>query len=352
MNKYEDRLSVLIPTYNRKSELARVIEGLSKQTNKEFEVVISDNASNYDVNALLDTVDEELKNRIHIYVRPFNIGGSVNILECSSLCETKWAWLLSDDDIVKENAVEIIYTWIDKFPSCGCFNFSLCNMDEFKTSDYIAMESIDDFLNIYRGRPYCHGDLIFMSNKVYNMEAISDYMIYAFKYANSGLFRTILYAKILEKNIPFICVNNKVVEYDSESPRAWDVTGIMLASTMLEDVPYDISEKKRRQLVKIQAFNIETIYELFFICRGKDKGNNRYFFDKMYNGLYKYILTFGSRLHMRIIASTTKFDIGFYAWRTMFKLRFKLRDKAVEYAKNSKYKETIKRLVVKFNKYG
>ena len=347
VNDNFSQVTVLIPTYNRKKQLKLVLRGLEQQTNQNFKVIIVDNASQYNIRELIDSFEENLRNRIELYIRPFNVGGSVNILECFSLCKTKWAWMLSDDDIVKLDSIESIYYWIDQFPNCGCFNFSLCKMIGFEKKDYITMETIDEFIDNYNNRYYYHGDLIFMSNKVYNMDVVPNYLIHAFKYVNSGLFMTIIYAKLLENNIPFICVNKKIVEYNSESPRAWDATGIMLGTRMLDDVKYSFDDNKRKKIVKIQAFNISLIYELYFVCRG-NKGNERLFFEKIYHGLYKNILPVFSSLFLQLIALTTKFDVGYYFWRRFFCGWVEVRDEVIEKVKRSKYKEFMKKMVIKF----
>ena len=58
MNMYD--LTVLIPTYNRKERLTQTLDCLSKQTNRSFQIVITDNCSDYDVNELIQQCDEDL----------------------------------------------------------------------------------------------------------------------------------------------------------------------------------------------------------------------------------------------------------------------------------------------------
>ena len=53
-NIMEKKITVLIPTYNRKESLSRTLRDLESQTRKDFYVVISDNASDYDVKELLN----------------------------------------------------------------------------------------------------------------------------------------------------------------------------------------------------------------------------------------------------------------------------------------------------------
>ena len=45
----DEMLTVLIPTYNRKYQLIRTLDALNKQSDQDFKIFISDNASNYSV---------------------------------------------------------------------------------------------------------------------------------------------------------------------------------------------------------------------------------------------------------------------------------------------------------------
>lgn len=338
-------LTVLIPTYNRREPLLNLLTGLSEQTCSYFKIIISDNASDYDVHEVINVFGEEFKKRITLYVRPFNIGGSVNILECFSLCKTRWAWMLSDDDFVKKDAVESIYKWIKRKPNCGCFNFTLCNMVGFTNQNYIELSDIDHFIANYKKYPEYHGDLIFMSNKVYNMPIVSRYLIEGFKTVNSGLFITVIFAKLVENHVPFICVNKKIVEFNDEGKRAWDPSGIVLGTRIIADVKYSFDRKRKKELVKIQCFKISTVYKLYFVLQ-EAKSNDKYFIEKIYHGLYKYILPLPSKILLRIIVSTSKFSVGYGFWRAFFWLYFGGLEKAIDVVKKSKYKSTIKRFIL------
>ena len=76
------KLSICIPTYNRQNELPNCLNSIliaSKKTNLDFEVCISDNGSNYDVNKIVSQFDDKLKIRLN--KNKENLGYQPNLLK-------------------------------------------------------------------------------------------------------------------------------------------------------------------------------------------------------------------------------------------------------------------------------
>jgi GT2 family glycosyltransferase len=96
------QISVLIVTWNRREALHRALESVLKQTHKNIEIVVVDNASTDDTRALLRD-----KYRDVIYI------GSHKNLGCPSgrnlgftHCRGKYVYCLDDDGWLKEDALE------------------------------------------------------------------------------------------------------------------------------------------------------------------------------------------------------------------------------------------------------
>lgn len=95
-------LTICIPTYNRPKALNDQLQVLLPQLNNEVKLVVRDNNSNYDIKKLFP----ELNYDKFEYIRnDFNIGADANIARCMENCNTKWLWILGDDDLIKNNAV-------------------------------------------------------------------------------------------------------------------------------------------------------------------------------------------------------------------------------------------------------
>lgn len=315
-----EQITILIPTYNRKKELLNVLKQLEKQAEKHFQIVICNNASNYSVESLLDLFSIEFSTRIKIINRKYNVGADINICESFLYCNTKWAWTLSDDELVKENAVETIYKWIDEIPDFGCLNFSLSDKFNYK-DDIVRMSTIDEFIEVYKQEKELHGDLIFLSNKVYNMEKLSGCIEECLKYVYTRVSTVIIYERMLEKGIPYICVHERIVDYNVSTPRSWRIYEVILATRTLADIKYYVSQEKRKMLLYIFSFDIQYVYFLWFV-EGTELKNEKDFFDQIYHGIYKYFLPTRKRLLLKVISCISKSEWGYNICKDFFMFRF------------------------------
>ena len=75
-------VSVCIPTYNRAPLLAQAIQSVLGQTLQDFELLISDNASTDDTEAVVRSFDDP---RIRYVRNEINLGGRANYDRCLQL---------------------------------------------------------------------------------------------------------------------------------------------------------------------------------------------------------------------------------------------------------------------------
>lgn len=310
----EKILTIMIPTYNRRNQLERALGMLEKQTNQFFKVLIVDNASDYDVNQVLVSREKEFRDKCKTVVRNVNAGADFNIIDGICCCDTKWIWTLADDDIVLEDAVEKIYKYINQVKNFGCLNFALPVNMGIPVEGIKIIDSVDGFVDFYvdsyKRQSDWYGDLIFLSNKVYDLEWVRPFLQYAYKYIYTRVSTIAIYLKMLEQNVAYVLINSKVVDYDKESTRSWKIYEVVLASRTLRDIEFKISKEKYKDLLRCITFNIRYVYYLYFI-ESKDGKNIPYFFDQVYNGIYKYYLPFIPRVILKIIAMITRKDIGY-----------------------------------------
>ena len=325
----EEKITVLIPTYNRKQQLKHVLTSLEKQTNANFNIVISDNASDYDVNEILKELPFAFKKKCRIFRRKVNVGADFNIVDSFSLCDTKWAWTLSDDDYVLENAIDKIYDYINKIKYFGCINFTLAsNMPiEEKKSHFI--ESIEDFIEFYlpsyERQSEWYGDLIFISNKVYDVELVRPYLQFAYKYIYTRVVTAPLYLKLLENGVPYVIIKDQIVKYNANNNRSWKIYEVVLASRTLLDVKFSVTHKEYKKILKCITFNIRYVYYLYFVeC--PEKENVPYFFEQIYHGIYKYFLSISEKIILKIISIITKKNAGYYLCKRLFSFYIKKRE--------------------------
>lgn len=100
-------LSICIPTYNRLQYLKDLLPGVLDQVERVLrgtvEVVVSDNGSTDGTGAYLALLNHP---RLRFWTNERNIGGDRNFLKCIREARGKFVWLIGDDDIVLEGALE------------------------------------------------------------------------------------------------------------------------------------------------------------------------------------------------------------------------------------------------------
>jgi glycosyltransferase involved in cell wall biosynthesis len=112
------KLLVYIPTYNRAKSLLKQLETLKLYNSGKdiLEVIVSDNCSTQ--GEYKDSIENFCKDSKFNYNRRIcNLGPNPNILDGFLHCETAdYLWILSDDDLIKPNAIDRIFEFLHKYP--------------------------------------------------------------------------------------------------------------------------------------------------------------------------------------------------------------------------------------------
>jgi glycosyltransferase involved in cell wall biosynthesis len=318
-------LTVLIPTYNRKAQLSKTLDALERQTRGDFFVVISDNASNYKIEEVLERRDPGFISRVTIFKRKTNIGADGNIINLFSICKTKWGWTLADDDFVYENAVENILNEIELNPGVGIFNFSVCNFDKLIPTRRVFTSLVEYIYFIYPLSKISHGDFIFLSNKVYNLEKLNEQLASMYEYLYTKIATAVLVLKTLESNIPYCITNMRIVEYENNGVN-WSMEKVALGSRTIFDVKFDATPLLRKKILRVLAFDINQVYTVY--CHQNLNTNKTYVFDQLYNGLYKYFLMTSHKCIFKVSSSLAKKTWGYcllkYYYITLFPFMYSI----------------------------
>jgi glycosyltransferase involved in cell wall biosynthesis len=105
-------VTVLIPTFNRAVALERALESLCNQTMKNFEVVVSDNCSTDNTEAILDKYRNRL--RMTILRSDENNGPIANWKRGLTAVKTKWVKVLWSDDWLEPTALKEMVDFVEK----------------------------------------------------------------------------------------------------------------------------------------------------------------------------------------------------------------------------------------------
>ena len=255
-------LSIAIPTYNRKDALVRLLKTIEAiDYSPLYEIIISDNCSNYDVEDVLkENLTEDFLSVCRIVRNKVNIGSSGNIKNQYLLCRTKWLWLIGDDDEIEKDCLKYIVEDINKDPDCALFRYSIsynvngrCGQN---IEDDVTMKSIQDFIAYYKDGTKSKGNMVFMSNNVFNMEKIKPYVYYAFMFSTpvNPLIPTF---KGLDEHSIYIRYRSSVVcrFNEPDSSNHWDRIRVLLSLSTVAHIPFkSLSDNEKRQLMQTLNF--------------------------------------------------------------------------------------------------
>jgi len=125
-------LTIAIPTFNRADRLDKslsdLLEQIIRSENQQIlSVFVSNNGSTDTTDEIIDKHSEIFKkNNISFFSHTFseNRGFDANVLNCYRKADSEYAWFLSDDDNVIDNAINSIIDNIHKYaPNVLYFNF-------------------------------------------------------------------------------------------------------------------------------------------------------------------------------------------------------------------------------------
>lgn len=139
-NMQEKLLTIAIPTYNGSKTISSMLNTLLPQVDDRVEVLISDNCS---ADNTMDIVAEFIKKYpfIKCVQNTENKGADFNFLQCMKMANGRYTMLLSDDDILVENGLNKILSFLELHNSVSLvFLYTLSFKD-----NYINIKNCDEF---------------------------------------------------------------------------------------------------------------------------------------------------------------------------------------------------------------
>ena len=99
------KISIIVPVFNRPNEVAELLESLSKQTDKDFEVLIIEDGSTQKSDEVCKTYEDQLD--LHYYFKP-NSGRSETRNYGMDRASGNYFIIFDSDCIMPENYVELV----------------------------------------------------------------------------------------------------------------------------------------------------------------------------------------------------------------------------------------------------
>ncbi len=134
-------ISIIIPVYNRAEELAELLETISVQSYRDFEVIIVEDGSQYPCKNVVDKYSEKME--IHYLVQKNQGPGPARNTGAKS-AKGRWLIFLDSDCLLPENYLEIVYEAIssDEFDCFGGPDKAHPNFNRIQKAIGYAMSSI------------------------------------------------------------------------------------------------------------------------------------------------------------------------------------------------------------------
>lgn len=231
-------LTIGIPTYKRPEQIQRTVRTLLPQLTDDVKLVVRDNCSPIPVESLFS--DEE-KTHFTIQLNKVNIGGDANIVGVLYDCDTKYCWTLGDDDIIAEDAIETIFSFINQYPEASFFKFDSPYAKE--TRGFMEVAELCKLKKKYT----VYSRLTFMSTSVYNMEKMKDSLFYYYKYLSTMNGQNIFLFKYLESHNDEICIftdRHIAVQDDAEVVNPWNFEDFIVPCPLV----FNAFKEKRKKL--------------------------------------------------------------------------------------------------------
>jgi len=128
-------LTIALPTYNRAELLENQFKWLSKSireiNSEQLEILISNNNSTDETRQVIEKWRDSFGNsKVTIKHQESNIGAIRNITYCMNNASSKYVWVISDDDPIKENALFFVLNTLKQNPELALIilNFDSKNL--------------------------------------------------------------------------------------------------------------------------------------------------------------------------------------------------------------------------------
>jgi len=273
------QLSIVIPTYNRKERLLKLIDSIFNQEHSEdIQIVICDNHSDYDVqSAISEHINTTIHKNLRIIINPINIGMCANLSMLFFHCDTEWMWTMSDDDVIEDGAISTILNDINRFPNVSLLKYSLT---QARYNENKECSSLPELIDYYSTNHYSSGMLIFLSNNVYNMKYVFQAYGNTLSNCNCAIGHMLPIFNILDKKIGTIMFMKKSVVsyYNAPENESWNYLNVSLGLSTVLFMPYSLSDYNYRRFISILTGDISHYHILFTCLAIEDRNRGRFLY--------------------------------------------------------------------------
>ena len=278
----EDKLEIMIPTYNRAKYLDYTLNALLHSPFKDCRIIVRDNASPDNTPEICEKYSKLFKNFV-IIRNKFNIGGNANILRCYEDASLDYVWVLADNDLLNFDDCEDFVEAIDseKYGLIICcsasfaysttdepsFDYGFANLLEKESDKKNYLENTaEELVSIIKN--YYFSANSFISSGIYKTSLIdSDYLIQGYDYIHYYFPHFPLFVKALNENVLTYKTKKDVVLLQ-ENPKGSFIFGVDIHARSLNCALLLKDKKYRKYASQLHAHGLLYI-SLGMIITGK-----------------------------------------------------------------------------------
>lgn len=274
---FQDRLTILIPTYNRKGRLLETLRSISSQGYwGEYDIVIVDNCSNYNVeDAISAALPDAFCRMIEVQRWFFNTGMSTNISIAFEFARTKWCWFLSDDDTILDGALSQIFKDTKEHSSVAAIKYSIENICCY---DDTTLSSIEEWAGYYIN--HNTGDKCYLS-MLYNISTLYPYLSESTIHSYSYLSFWIPVWRAINETDSYMFMSSAQLYKYKPNNDGWSSTHNKYLNTLLGirtlfDSRYGLTHKCSNRIKNVYAdmFNWRVVgFKITMLEDNKDRSN-------------------------------------------------------------------------------
>ena len=182
-------------------------------------------------------------------------------------------------------------------------HFSIYDLSKFIDKSTIISD-LDNFIDIFwkmtNGKNEVvnlQGDLIFMSNKIFDLNVIRELLYIQNMYGYTRAAPVVTILKMLEQKKGMLrIVQKRLVEISDTNNQSWKMTNIALGMTTFSHIDFNITPAQKKKL------NLIVMFKYSHVLRYRLQGEiSRYNIGLIYDGIYKRSLGFRDRMIFKII---------------------------------------------------
>lgn len=283
----EKILTIVIPTYNRKPKLLRLLKSIESQNcTEDYRIVISDNCSNYSVEEFVnEEFSGDFRNVITVVRRDINAFGDYNITSSFLHAHTTLLWIIGDDDEVLPGSIKKVIEYYHKYPEIPFFKYIMKGAFEFPED--IRMKNVDDLKQCHK-KGYLLGGIFFISNNIYNIDIIKPYLsdgLY-YSYCKMGQIVPMMHCLIDSEHDVLLCKEPIVRAFPADEDR-WNYVRILTALGTFLDINWGDNYKEVKKFFKIISSYFGLGQFLIDNIKMTDKAYRKYVYWKCMNTVFK-----------------------------------------------------------------